>query len=260
MLNKFLKSIGEFFSKLFAKKESSSPLPIEASPPAQIEPPKEDPADEVPVPLPEKLSVFSLALFPTGKDRRLRSEMIEFLDTKIFPTGFVEDDDLIKNPKRLFLAACKVMVGIREEGGPNKGKLVEWIQDTYGNIVGEPWCASAMQTGIAYAETRTGVISPVIASEHCLTIHQKTPKEARLQEPKKGALIIWRHGNTQSGHIGAIVSVLANGVRITYEGNTSSGSAINREGDGFYERQRAKGGVGNMKELGFIDPFPSHEV
>lgn len=159
-----------------------------------------------------------------------------------------------------FIHAMKACVGIRESGGNNRGPLVELIQDTLGKAEGEPWCMSLVQTCIAWAELRTGKISPIFASEHCMTVWNSTPKAQRVKSiPAPGAIIIWRHGAGPSGHTGATISAVENDHFRAVEGNTESGlgtaGIVERDGGGCYETRRNVIGAGNMKVVGFLKPF-----
>lgn len=189
--------------------------------------------------------------------RDLHPEMRDWLDHKCSEPAhraLIEAD-----ARACFLFAMRAMVGIREQGGNNRGRLVELIQETLGKAEGEPWCMSAVQTALAWAELRTGKKSPIFASEHCMTVWNETPKEQRVKSiPAPGAIIIWRHGAGPSGHTGVTASAVAGGQFTAIEGNTESGltaAGIVREGGGCYETRRNTFGVGSMKVVGFLKPF-----
>ena len=190
--------------------------------------------------------------------RDLHPEMRDWLDHKCAETAhraLIEAD-----ARACFLFAMRAMVGIREQGGNNRGRLVELIQETLGKAEGEPWCMSAVQTALAWAELRTGKKSPIVASEHCMTVWNETPKEQRVKNiPAPGAIIIWRHGAGPSGHTGVTTSTVVDGKFTAIEGNTESGLTaaghIEREGGGCYETRRNTIGAGSMKVIGFLRPF-----
>lgn len=73
-----------------------------------------------------------------------------------------------------------------------------------------------------------------------------------LSSPVPGDLVIWQYEGASKGHIGIVTALMAHSYR-TIEGNTGpSQGYIEREGDGVYEKVRHLGGVGKMKELGFL--------
>jgi hypothetical protein len=191
--------------------------------------------------------------------RHIEQKMIEFIDKKLEHNGLAQEATRTKNARALMLCAAQACVGIREEGGNNRGPLVTLIQETVGGPDHVAWCMSFVQTCIAYAELKTGVKSPIPAGEHCLTIWQTSPKEQRVKLlPLAGAIVIYQHGHSSSGHTGLVESTDGNTVW-NYEGNTESGVAlggkIERDGGGVYHTHRPIQGVGDMHLLGFLKPF-----
>jgi hypothetical protein len=122
---------------------------------------------------------------------------------------------------------------------------------------------ATVQTALAYAELYTGIISVVPAGEGCMTIWDTVHPSFRRQVAAVGFLVIyqhWKNGKaTWQGHVGSVEGVEAKSIH-TVEGNTGAGDGIQRDGDGVYERSRRLGGEGNMKQVGFIDPFPGYAV
>jgi hypothetical protein len=191
--------------------------------------------------------------------REIEKEMVAFLDRKLSGDGLTKDAILRKDARTVFRRALECCVGIREKGGNNRGPMVELIQETIGSSDKEPWCMSLIQTGLAYAELKTGLASPIVAGEHCLTVWNETPKKQRVADiPTLGAICIWRHGSSTSGHTGATVSDVSNGWVNLVEGNTESGIAggeVVRDGGGVYLTHRSTLRSGNMKVVGFLKPF-----
>ena len=181
--------------------------------------------------------------------RIARVDQIQFFSSRI-P---VERSEL-KNmePTELFLHALKASLGVKEQGGNNKGQYVEMVQRAVGPSVGEPWCMSLQQAALAFVEATLGIKSRVAAGEHCLTV---LAQSGSVSFPQRGDLVIWQHGATTNGHVGAITSVWGSKILTTIEGNTSDGIGIDRDGDGVYMRLRPMGAVGSMKIAGFIRPF-----
>lgn len=193
--------------------------------------------------------------------REIEDKMFEFFEKNLEYNGLAQLAIKTNNPRALLIEAAKVCVGIREESGKNDGPMVELMQGTIGKANGEAWCMSFVQTCIAYVEKKMKVVSPVTASEHCLTVWNTTPKKSRvIHRPKPGAIIIWKHGNGPAGHTGFVLDYGFFGDHFdAIEGNTESGISesdeIIREGGGVYATRRGKHGAFRMKIVGFLKPF-----
>lgn len=191
--------------------------------------------------------------------RSIQAKLYFFIDEKLKSNGLAQHAIEAKDARTLFRLSMQSLIGVREIGGNNQGEMVELIQSTIGGAGKEPWCMAAVQSCIAYAEEKTKLVSPIIASEHCLTVWNDSPKEQRVKSfPLGGAIVIWRHGTTSNGHTGCLEST--DGIIMhTYEGNTESGldesGKIEREGGGFYYCKRGFRGDGSMKVVGFLKPF-----
>lgn len=151
-------------------------------------------------------------------------------------------------------------VGIRESGGNNKGPLVELLLRVVDLHGGDAWCMALQQAILAYVEKKTGLTSPVYASGHCQTVWNKTPTIQRVKiSPSAGAICIWRHGNTSSGHTGLLIEAPEAGTMRLVEGNTEGGisptGAVVRNGGGVYLTKRNVKGTGDMVVVGFLKPF-----
>ncbi len=185
--------------------------------------------------------------------RVLEKKMEQWLDAKLANNGLAQAAIKSKDARTVFRLAAESCVGITEEGGNNKGPMVSLIQDTVGSPDHVAWCMSFVQTCLAYAEKKTGIKSPIVASEHCLTTWADSPKKQRVKAvPAPGAIIIWQHGNTQAGHTGVMLEWMGSKMS-TVEGNT--GGASMRDGDGVYFKSRGTKGTGNLKVVGFLKPF-----
>jgi hypothetical protein len=192
--------------------------------------------------------------------RDIKPAMIKFLDGKLSKNGMAQEAIAQGDARTLFRLAAEACVGIREEGGNNKGPMVKLIQETIGRAQAEAWCMSFVQTCIAYAELKTGKKSPLFASEHCMTVWNKTPKLARVKIfPLTGAVIIWQHGKGPAGHTGVFLESHKTGQMLTVEGNTESGlrsdGSLERDGGGVYKCSRSMKANGSMKVVGFLKPF-----
>jgi hypothetical protein len=161
--------------------------------------------------------------------------------------------ELPYDPVKMFLLAALSTQGITEEGGNNAGALVEWFQSTIGEAEHEAWCLGFVQSCVAYVETY-GFKSGLFPTEHCLTAWSNSAC-MRPVIPQAGDVIIYRFGDTTMGHAAIIRGINLN-TYDTIEGNTSPLSkGIEREGDGIYLKTRPFGGIGKMREVGFLRPF-----
>lgn len=165
---------------------------------------------------------------------------------------------LSNDPILLFIKAADCFIGTEEVGGENAGPIVSEFQKTIGGKADRsPWCLSFIQSCIAFVEDKLQIESPLQATEHVLTLWNASPKVCRTDLPEAGDIILWRLENTISGHCGIIYEVQEDHY-VTIEGNTSpSNKEIDRDGDGVYMKIRPKGGMGRLKEIGFLRPFIS---
>ncbi len=167
--------------------------------------------------------------------------------------------------RKLLILEASRWVGTTEVGGNNKGQIVEKFQKTVDSKAqGEAWCMAAVQTWCVWTKNYFDTCHPplkdtiklaIYPSEHCLTVWNKTDPRCRIKSPTPGCVIIWRRGQTTNGHTGIFVEMLPNGKMKTIEGNTGDGKGVVRDGDGVYFRERSLTGEGDMKVVGFIDPF-----
>lgn len=184
--------------------------------------------------------------------RNIEKDMVKWLDAKLASNGLAQKAIEEKDARTLFRLAAESCVGIKESSN-NGGPMVELLQETIGGADREPWCMSFVQTCLAYAEKKTGIKSPIFESEHCMTTWNETPKKMRVKNiPAMGAIVIWRHGSTQSGHTGLVLEWLGTKFN-SVEGNTSDSSM--REGDAVALKQRSAKATGSMKVVGFLKPF-----
>jgi hypothetical protein len=193
--------------------------------------------------------------------RKIEKELVSYIDAKLAKNGAAQEAIAKKDARRVMVFAAEALVGIREATGKNDGKMVELIQETVGGHSQESWCLSYIMSCIAYAEVKTGIKSPIIATEHCLTAWQKSPKSCRVKKiPKKGALAIWNYPPSSNGHCGIVDEYEHKpGKMMLFEGNTQSGlkadGTIERNGGGTYYTERSTKGTLKMKLLGFLKPF-----
>lgn len=157
--------------------------------------------------------------------------------------------------KALFLHEAERWKGVTEVGGDNKGELVSLFQKAVdGKAKGEAWCMAwvmfcALEVDSIYekclAEPLMDSSIPMMLfkAEHCLTVWNRSPPEAKIFNPAPGDIIIWQFYKnglaSASGHVGIVKKIIDADKLITIEGNTSSlVPGIDRDGNGIYEKIR----------------------
>lgn len=192
--------------------------------------------------------------------REIRPEMVAYIDKKLKGNFLVQELIKAKDLRGLSVEVSKCLVGIKEATGKNDGLYVNLMQDTVGSVNNEYWCMSARMTVLAYAELKTGVQSPLPATEHCLTlwrwVKKNRPDLIVKYNPLPGAWAIWDKGN-DNGHVEEVVACDEKSF-ISTGGNTTGstvmpGSAIgkvDRNGNGYFYTKRSRSEV-----IGFIKPI-----
>jgi hypothetical protein len=166
------------------------------------------------------------------------------------------------------ISTAKRYLHVKEEGGQNKGKMVEAFQKSVdGKASGEPWCLCfvwhcILETEKKYFERfNETILSKMFKTEHVLTMWNLSPKEYRSEIPVFGSLVIWQHldskGNgTARGHIGIVSNVLDKTYIETIEGNTKNDTVVEDEGDGVYLLKRNyKAPTGSKRIVGYLLPW-----
>jgi hypothetical protein len=155
-------------------------------------------------------------------------------------------------------------VGFKEEGGQNKGQVVELFQRAVdGKAQGEPWCAAFLQFCVMRVDDLfeemtmvSAVRSRLYRSELCMDLVRYTPEDCRVTEPVPGAVVVWSklQGGLPSaqGHCGIVHGIYDGGV-VTVEGNTGMGDQ--REGDGVSFKRRARGDIPGFVRLAWLAPW-----
>lgn len=173
--------------------------------------------------------------------------------------------------QRALVWFARSYVWVTEQGGPNKGQVVEQFQKAVdGKAQGEPWCVGFVQYCVkrvdsladALARANTSMRSRLYQSELATEVWHKSPRELRLLGPTPGAIVVWARlvdgKPSWQGHIGIVTGLSAapHEPDTTVEGNTSSGvQGSQREGDGVYERERRDYELPGFVKLGFLDPW-----
>lgn len=153
------------------------------------------------------------------------------------------------------------LIGTTEQGGENRGAMVEKFQTVIGEAHGEPWCASFVQFCVNQVCTEFKVSNPLFPTEHVLTLYNHHPKERRYMNPAPGRLIVWQYYKkdkpTINGHMGIVTDITPSGELMTIEGNTSPDIHIAREGDGVYLKRRQRRSTLNFRLRGFLEVWPA---
>ena len=172
--------------------------------------------------------------------------------------------------RRGLASFAKTFVGVKEVGGNNKGEFVQVFQKAVDNVAGgESWCAAFVSYCIkTWGNVMKSAIdipgfkysSALVLSESVCNFWFNNPASFRIEKPEVGALILWRrwaNGKpTWQGHIGIIVEVVDSVTVRSIEGNTSSDSANERDGDGvFIKNRNLTRNYGSLRPLGFLRSF-----
>lgn len=161
---------------------------------------------------------------------------------------------------QLLLWEAKRWLGAQEQGGNNRGQLVEYFEREGGVPPGNPWCMCFVQYCAARAEEIYRIVGgtePKIQmprGAHCMTVWQGSKPEIRITSPVVGSVAIWKHAGSSAGHTG-IVSEVVSGGFWTIEGNTSPGAGVKRDGDGVFQKLHPFSAQGEMQLQGFILPW-----
>jgi hypothetical protein len=159
-------------------------------------------------------------------------------------------------PIDCLIQAALACDGIQEEGGDNRGKMVEAFQATVGGVNGESWCLSFIQALVAYVEDRYNASANIPVTEMCMNLWDHAPKKFKLieEEPIPGDIIIWRYGQSMKGHCGIVIDNRGKPYLTvtTIEANTSMGATVEREGNGVAQKTQSKKGLPQKHVIGFV--------
>lgn len=148
--------------------------------------------------------------------------------------------DVLKESSRVLFA----QLGVREATNHNDGFMVETYLASVGLKKGNPYCAATQYYCFAEA-TRLLGLEPIYipipktgSTQYMYNWAAENGKRIK-NNPQPNDLVIWRLGNTNSGHVGRITAVGKAGWVQTIEGNTNASQNGNqREGGGVYEKRR----------------------
>lgn len=196
------------------------------------------------------------------KSRYLHPTFRMMIENRVFAKGI---PDAFKKKDLVgcvdLLCQAFLAMGIREVGGNNRGETVGFIQGIIGpyrqNGTGDAWCMSAVQCIVAFVEDYFQVESPLLDSEHCMTVYNHAKKIGLIGKCESGAVWLAQNGTSSAGHTGIVKSATKTKMD-TYEGNT--GNASIRDGDGFYLKTRDQKQNGNLKTRGFAYIYPNNKL
>jgi hypothetical protein len=148
------------------------------------------------------------------------------------------------------IAAAASLVGVREEGGNNRGPMIELFLRGVKQPPGQPWCAAFVHhvgywSHFDYGVERSSWPLPATASCYMLGANAKERGVLR-EEPEDGdVFLLWNAQLVRFAHTGVVARVREEGETPgksawfdcdTIEGNTDLGGS--REGDGVMRRVR----------------------
>lgn len=123
----------------------------------------------------------------------------------------------------------------------NRSPLIDSINRAIGIPIESSYCAAAASVAILKSKAeapriRTGRAVNFITAK---SISAKKVALGLVIIPT-GSLVIWRNGETNTGHVGFVTKEWSGATGKTFEANTSSGiRGDQRNGDGFYRRTRS---------------------
>jgi hypothetical protein len=159
------------------------------------------------------------------------------------------------------IAAARSIIGKKELSG-NAGFQDPGFQKRMAEVgwkKGEAWCA---YTGEEIWKEAFRKDHPLYAdidklfSASAVTTYENFSKSQKFKtgsEPKRGALVVWRHGSSWQGHLGVVVEVMYGNQFKSVEGNSNTGGS--REGIEVVEKLRQVGQPHSLKGLnieGFV--------
>lgn len=160
---------------------------------------------------------------------------------------------------QMLINEARFYIGLKEQG-INSGQLIEFFQSTMHFGLKEPWCMTFIQFCVFKIDQiynlcidKTAPVTTLFKSPHCLSVWNNT--SSKIDKPEPGSIVIWQHAKSSMGHSGIVESILDDQTIITIEGNTSSPTAVIREGDGVYHKKRSIKIQGDLKILGYLMPW-----
>jgi hypothetical protein len=145
-------------------------------------------------------------------------------------------------------------VGTMEATGHNDGPVVEKFLHSVGRHKGDSWCAAFASYCMQAAHVKAPTLKSGMAQAYFNKKSIKT-NDVLIGKKKitKGYLVIWKHGNTMSGHIGIVTGDWTNKSGPTVEGNTSGPTGSQWDGGGVYKKIRYLQPANAFRIIGFSE-------
>ena len=199
-----------------------------------------------------------------GSLLKLEPALIEYLDQKLADNFVFQNAVEKKLPRVALCEVAKAMVGFKEKTGKNDGVQINWVQETFGDAQGEPYCISGVMTCVAYVCLKTGIKHKLFETESSGQLWDKTPKAQRVKNISlPGAIAVWADLDAKgkrkwTGH-GEIVLAddgnVFHCVGFNTSGTVNPNDKVNRDGNGVYYTVRKRQNTKSRMLLGFIKPF-----
>ena len=153
---------------------------------------------------------------------------------------------------------ARILIGTREQGGNNRGALVEAMLRDEGGQPGMPWCLAFVQHcyGRAFSRfnARCNLPNGLHVGRFARSCMLHLPG-AITHAPVIGAIALhYPTGHDGPGHCG-IVTAFSTTDCVTIEGNTNdAGDRESSKGDGVHEKTRALNYWAIFVDIGALDP------
>jgi hypothetical protein len=130
------------------------------------------------------------------------------------------------------LSIALAELGVREEGGNNRGARVEEYQSRVGGQPGDAWCAAFAYWSFDEAARKLGIVNPCPRFRGALKMWSEADAVCHTPTPARGRLCILDHGKGL-GHVSIVEVVNADGTITDVSGNTNekgsrAGNAVAR--------------------------------
>lgn len=135
--------------------------------------------------------------------------------------------------------------GIRETHGQNRGEPFDTWNRSAGQALGSPYCVSIWHCEAGRVFERLGVQQALTigaSSGALVTAASKAKRIRTAEQAAPGDLVVY-YSRGKAYHTGMVIERLPDGRLITVEGNTSSGSNVEGEGNGVFLRVRDPGNI-----------------
>jgi len=153
----------------------------------------------------------------------------------------------------VFLEEAEDYLGIREQGGDNRGPAVEFFQKLGEIRPGQPWCAAYVNACAEIACSKKNLVSPLeaIRLEGYVQAYYEyaVAQNWLVDRPQAGDLFMVWHGGTinRYAHIGIVAAATDEGI-LSLEGNSNDDGS--RNGIGVFQNLRAY-----SPRIVFADPW-----